>query len=193
MGIVDTIKHEVGKALRPIRAGHEKVATYRLAALDGHGIRVVSPAFADGAAMPKHFAGDGDDVSPPLSWSDVPAGTREVAVLCEDPDAPFPSPFVHWLVHGLPPDVHALPEGLAKTSVVPGVPSAHQGDNSGRDEGYTGPMPPPGHGVHHYYFQVFALDRRLNLQDSPTRDELVHAMEGHVLAAGTLIGTYLRD
>lgn len=193
MGIIDTLKHEVGEALRPLRAGHEKVAVHRLGLADGARIHVSSPAFADGTAIPRRFSGEGDDVSPPLAWSAVPAGTREVAVLCEDPDAPFPSPFVHWLVHGLAPEVRSLPEALAPSADPPQPESAHQGSNSARDTGYTGPMPPPGHGVHHYYFQVFALDTRLDLDGSPTRDELVDAMRGHILASGTLIGTYFRD
>jgi Raf kinase inhibitor-like YbhB/YbcL family protein len=193
MGIVDDIKHEIGKAFRGVRAGHEKVAIHRLKAPDGRSLVVTSAAFAEGEAIPRRYAGDGDDVSPPLAWSGLPAGTRSVAVLCEDPDAPFPKPFVHWLVHGLPPDVGALPEGVAKTADLPGLPTAHQGANSGRDEGYTGPMPPPGHGVHHYYFQVFALDAAPAVGASTTRDELVRAAEGHVLAAGALVGTYVRE
>jgi len=193
MGIVDTVKREFGKAIRPIRAGHEKVAVHRPELTAGASIEVSSTAFVEGGAIPRRYAGDGDDVSPALSWSRVPDRTRSVAVLCEDPDAPFPSPFVHWLVHGLPAMVHSLPEGVGKSATVPGVPAAHQGSNSGHDTGYMGPMPPPGHGVHHYYFQVFALDAALDLDESPTRDELVRAMRGHVLASGSLIGTYVRE
>lgn len=192
MGIVDTVKREFGKAIRPIRAGHEKVAVHRPELTAGANIEVTSAAFGEGAAIPRHYAGDGDGVSPPLAWSRVPERTRSVAVLCEDPDAPFPSPFVHWLIHGLPPTVHSLDEGVGRTTTVPGVPSAHQGSNSGHDTGYMGPMPPPGHGVHHYYFEVFALDTPLGLDESPTRDELVKAMRGHVLASGSLVGTYVR-
>ncbi len=192
MSIVDTVKREFGKAIRPIRAGHEKVAVHRPELTAGANIEVTSAAFGEGAAIPRHYAGDGDGVSPPLAWSRVPERTRSVAVLCEDPDAPFPSPFVHWLIHGLPPTVHSLDEGVGRTTTVPGVPSAHQGSNSGHDTGYMGPMPPPGHGVHHYYFEVFALDTTLDLDESPTRDELVKAMRGHVLASGSLVGTYVR-
>ena len=193
MGSVDSVKRGSSKGLHPIRAGHEDVAVFRPELAGATTVEVSSPAFVEGGAIPRHFAGDGDDVSPPLSWSKVPAGTRSIAVLCEDPDAPVASPFVHWLVHGVPPDVHALAEGVARTPYVPGVPAAHHGRNSGRDTGYLGPLPPPGHGVHHYYFQVFALDAAPRVSASPTRDELVKAMRGHVLGSGVLVGTYVRE
>lgn len=190
MGRIDAERREVDGARRTIRVGHERVALHHPGLAGWAPIEVSSAAFAEGAVIPRHFAGDGDDVSPPLSWSKVPAATREVVVLCEDPDAPFPSPFVHWLIHGLPPAVRSLSEGVTDTPVIP---AAHQGKNSRRDTGYMGPLPPPGHGVHHYYFEVFALDAALDLDGAPTRDQLVRAMRGHVIGSGALVGTYTRE
>lgn len=192
MGHIDAREHELAGAPRPIRMGHERVAANRPGLAGRGSIEVRSAAFADGEVIPRRYAGDGEDVSPPLAWSHVPRETREVAVLCEDPDAPMASPFVHWLVHGLPPGVRALGEGVTRATFVPGLPPAHQGRNSGQDTGYMGPLPPPGHGVHHYYFEVFALDQPLGLRALCTRDELVQAMRGHVLASGVLVGTYER-
>jgi Raf kinase inhibitor-like YbhB/YbcL family protein len=109
-------------------------------------------------------------------------------VLCEDPDAPLHKPYVHWLVYGIEPDTHVLHEGLPPTG-APLSDGAQQGRNTAGDHGYTGPQPPPGHGRHHYHFQVFALDEPLDLHAPVTRNRLVATMRGHVLAWGEIIGT----
>lgn len=156
---------------------------------------VHSSAFQDGAPIPEKYTGDGDDVSPPLSWTGAPPGTREFALICEDPDAPSAEPWVHWVVYRIPAGTSELPEDIPAVAQTNGPVNAVQGKNSwprGRTTGYRGPAPPPGHGVHHYQFKLYALDDELNLQPGATRQQLLEAIQGHVLAAGELIGTYER-
>jgi len=178
-----------GRILRPLRAGDEKLAANKEGRLE-HAIRLESPAFADGARIPDPFAGK-DGRSPPLRWSGVPAKARELVLICEDPDAPLPKPFVHWTVYDVAPSVTELPEGLPPTG-QPLANGAIQGRNSMGRDGWIGPTPPPGHGVHHYHFQLFALDGRLDLEAPVDRDKLVEAMRGRVLATGEIVGTYER-
>lgn len=174
------------------RGRDEKVGVRREDLRADRSIAVYSAAFGEGEEIPRRYAGDGDDVSPPLAWGDLPAGTREVVVLCEDPDAPTPTPFAHWVLYGLPPDVHELPEGLKKTAELATF-GARQGANGQRNVGWMGPLPPRGHGLHHYHFEVFALDAPLSLGRSATRDEVLEAMGGHVLGCGETVGTYERN
>ena len=163
------------------------IAAERLG-LDTATLTVESDAFADGTRIPQQFAG-AHGRSPSLRWSEPPPATREIVVLCEDPDAPRPQPFVHWVITGLPPDTIELPEGLPP-SPTPIDSGAVQGRNDMRKHGYYGPQPPPGHGAHHYHFQVFAVDRRLDVTTPADRDHLVRALRGHVVAWGELVGTY---
>jgi hypothetical protein len=114
----------------------------------------------------------------------VPEDARELALTCSDPDAPMPEPYVHWVLWGIPADQEGLPEGQAK--------NAMQGTNSANELGYTGPMPPEGHGTHHYEFRVVALDENLELAQGASADDLVREMEGHILDEGQLVGTYER-
>jgi hypothetical protein len=125
----------------------------------------------------------------------VPAGARELALICDDPDAPTPQPWVHWVIYGIAADVRALPEGIPKDPQLTKPIGARQGKNSwdsGATIGYRGPMPPPGHGTHHYHFKLYALDKRLELASSATKEQLLAAMKGHVLGEAELIGTYER-
>jgi Raf kinase inhibitor-like YbhB/YbcL family protein len=191
MGITDTIKHGIGKMLRPVHAGDDKLAAKRLKRSSVPELEVSSPAFSPNGAIPKRYTKDGVDVSPPLRWSSPPAGTREIVVIVEDPDAPFPKPYVHWLAHGVAPATTELPEGLPKARDV-STPPLRQLRNSDRREGWAGPAPPHGHGVHHYHFQVFALSEPLRNFVGSEREALVDAMRGHVLAYGDLVGTYER-
>ena len=157
----------------------------------GHHISVASAAFAPGTSIPLRHAKHGENLSPPLSWPEVPDATVSVAVLCEDPDAPGTEPFVHWVLFGLSPATKSLPEGIPEGATAAGF---GQGRNSYGNLRYDGPAPPPEHGVHHYHFQVFALDMSLTPHDATPldRDGLARAMSGHVLAAGELVGTYER-
>ena len=149
-------------------------------------LAVLSAAFAMGGAIPDRYACR--PCSPPLSWSEVPAGTQRLAILCDDPDAPA-GDWVHWVVFNLAPDVRALPENVARDARLPG--GAVQGVNDYARNGYDGPCPPPGQ-THRYFYTVFALDVRLALAAGARKKDLVEAMRGHVLAQGALMGTYSR-
>jgi Raf kinase inhibitor-like YbhB/YbcL family protein len=126
----------------------------------------------------------GGNESPELSWSELPADTVSVAILCEDPDAPGQDPFVHWLVANVAPG-EALPAGAGE------IPGAVLGRNNFNRVGYDGPAPPPGR-VHHYHLRIYALDRELQLEDGFMRLDLIRAMQGHVLGTGELMGTFGR-
>jgi Raf kinase inhibitor-like YbhB/YbcL family protein len=152
---------------------------------------IQTPAFAAGAAIPKRFTEDGEDLSPALAWSGVPDGTKELAMIVDDPDAPMPQPWVHWVIYGLAADAAGLAEGVAK-SARPAVPAgACQGKNSWGTLGYRGPAPPPG-STHHYHFRLYALDAPLKLAPGAEKPAVLAATAGHVLAEGELIGTYRR-
>lgn len=189
MSVGHAAKSVFGHLLRGIKAGDEKLAGHQFQTW--REVKIESPAFLHNAPIPRRFSQEGENVSPALQWGDVPPGTQELVLLCEDPDAPFPQPFLHWIAFGIPPTVSGLPEGVPQVARA-GFGMMRQGKNSAKTDGYTGPMPPVGHGVHHYYFQLFAVDRKLDLGDDPTRDELAALMTGHILARGELIGTYER-
>jgi Raf kinase inhibitor-like YbhB/YbcL family protein len=157
----------------------------------GARLSVQSSSFRAGAAIPRKHTCDGDDVSPALSWSGAPEGTKELALLCEDPDAPGGT-FVHWVLWGIPGGTTDLPEGVAAGDAVPGLAQARQGTNGFRIRGYRGPCPPPGK-PHHYHFRVYALGARLDLPAGSTIERVRESMNGHVLAEGELIGIYGRD
>jgi Raf kinase inhibitor-like YbhB/YbcL family protein len=145
---------------------------------------ITSDAFTAHGAIPKKYTGEGADVSPPLTWSGVPQGAKELALICEDPDAPTAKPWVHWVVYKIPPMLSGLPEG-ARDDLT-------EGQNGFNQTGYGGPMPPPGHGAHHYHFHLYALDVSLLASPGLTKDQLLAAMQGHILAEGELVGTYER-
>jgi len=155
-------------------------------------LTVKSPAFEAGATIPKRFTGDGEDRSPELSWSGIPDRAKELALIMDDPDAPTPEPWVHWVIYKMPASLTGLREDIAKT-VSPAAPAGvRQGKNSFNKVGYGGPAPPRGHGVHHYHFKLFALDAPLDVQPGLTKPQLLSAMEGHIVAQGELVGTYER-
>lgn len=157
-------------------------------------IRVTSDAFAHGERIPKRHAypGEGDNVSPALAWDGVPAAARQLALICDDPDAPRPEPWVHWVLYGIDPVTRALPEGLPADGDLAAPIAARQGRNSWDETGWGGPMPPKGHGTHHYHFRLYALDAPVRLEAGATKEQLLAAMKGHVLATGELTGTYAR-
>jgi Raf kinase inhibitor-like YbhB/YbcL family protein len=154
----------------------------------GAELRLASPAFAPGAPIPRDHTCEGDDRSPPLGWSGAPAETRSFAVICTDPDAPR-GVWVHWLLYDLPSDCAELAPGVPAGPELPS--GARQGRNGWGGVGYRGPCPPPGD-PHRYAFRVLALDTLLRLPPGAEHAEVEHAAAGHVLAEGTLVGTYGR-
>jgi Raf kinase inhibitor-like YbhB/YbcL family protein len=158
-------------------------------------IAVTSSAFQDDQPIPKKFTEDGEDLSPPLAWTYTPKGTRQWALICDDPDAPTPEPWVHWVIYAIPGEIRSLPQGVEPAEKLASLQGALQGKNSwpsGQTIGYRGPAPPKGHGVHHYHFKLYALDRALVLKPELTKEALETAIEGHILGTGELIGTYER-
>ena len=153
----------------------------------GMDIKMRSSAFEEGGMIPKKYTCDDVDVSPPLEWGDVPEGTKSLALICDDPDAPMGT-WVHWVLYDLPPSVKQLPENIPPQKTLEN--GAKQGTNDFRKIGYGGPCPPGG--THRYYFKLYALDTELNLDPGKTKAELLKAMEGHILAQGQLMGKYRR-
>ncbi len=147
-------------------------------------MELTSTAFPAHGAIPRQYTGEGPDVSPPLKWSDPPAGTKEFVLICDDPDAPTPKPWVHWVAYKIPADWRELPQGASGGFV--------EGRNDFGRRGYGGPMPPVGHGVHHYHFKLYAVDTELPNKPGLTKEEVLSLIEGHVLAQAELIGTYER-
>jgi hypothetical protein len=143
---------------------------------------------ADGQVDLRHTA-YGDNLSPPLRWTPV-EGAGAYAIIVEDPDAPQEKPFVHWMIWNIPGQTDWLPEGLPNADHLVTPQGAVQGGNDNGSHGYYGPHPPPGTGVHHYHFQIFALDGPLTLKPSADLRALVDAMKGRVLADGELLGTF---
>lgn len=186
--MLEHVPQWLGKALRNVRAGHAKLAVARLGeeGLVGKGgFQLSSAAFADGTPLDPSFTADEEDsVAPPIEWSAPPLGTQDVVLIVEDPDAPAPQPFCHWLVWGLPGQKGKILEG----EIPPRV-----GKNSYGNSEWLLPDPPTGHGAHDYVFQLFALDLPLTLMPGASREELLDAMEGHVLAVAVLTGTYARE
>jgi len=151
-------------------------------------IKVSSTAFKDGGTIPQQYTCDGDNSSPPLSWEAVPEGTRSIALIMDDPDAPGGT-FVHWVLYDLPADLEGLPEGLPRDKTFP--VGGEQGVNSTNEIGYLGPCPPSG--THRYFFRVYALDEKMNLPAGETEDRLLNAMVGHILGQGQIMGRYQRQ
>jgi len=151
-------------------------------------MQVTSTVFTNGGIIPKKYTCDGDDVSPSLSWSGIPEGTKSIALICDDPDAPAGT-WVHWVLYGLSPDSTGLPEDVPTQNVLDN--GAKQGRNDFREIGYGGPCPPKGP-AHRYFFKIYALDCEIDLDAGATKKELLRAMEGHIIAEGQLMGKYQR-
>jgi Raf kinase inhibitor-like YbhB/YbcL family protein len=149
---------------------------------------LTSSAFEDGGPIPTRHTGEGEDVSPAFAWTNVPEGTRSFALICHDPDAPLVSPgtygFVHWVLYGIPGSVAELPEDVGEYT---------KGVNNFGNAGYGGPMPPEGHGTHHYFFWLLALDSEPNLDAGLSMWELLENIEPNVIGANRLVGTYSRS
>ena len=153
---------------------------------------LVSSAFHANGEIPARYTCEGDDVSPPLSWSGIPPGTKSMALIVDDPDAPDPKHprvvWVHWVLYNIPAGPGGLPEAVANGALPPG---ARQGRNSWDRTGYGGPCPPIGR--HRYFHKLYALDAELPDLREPSANALVRAMDGHVLAQAELVGTYRKS
>jgi Raf kinase inhibitor-like YbhB/YbcL family protein len=151
-------------------------------------IKITSSAFADEQPIPSKYTCDGENLSPPLKWDQIPETAKSLALICDDPDAPSRT-WVHWVVYDLPATTRELPEAVpAKEEVAAG---AKQGRNDFKRLGYGGPCPPAGD-AHRYYFKLYALDTELNLGAGATKGDVEKAMQGHILAEGKLMGKYKR-
>jgi len=156
----------------------------------GAGFTLTTSAFHNQGEIPVQYTGDGKNMSPPLQWTGEPRNTRAFALLVDDPDAPSPQPWVHWVIYDIPADVHQLPEGVPTQAELDQPPGAEQGMNSRHTIGYEGPQPPKGHGWHHYHFKLYALDRKLALQPGASKEQLLEAMKNHVLAETEIVGRF---
>ncbi len=147
-----------------------------------------SNAFKQGGDIPRKFTCEGEDRSPALSWNEPPDGTKSLALITDDPDAPAGT-WVHWVLYNLGPHLRELPEGIAKSEEVQGV--GKQGLNDFRKVGYGGPCPPPGK-PHRYFFKLYALDSGLSLPSRASKQDVERAMRGHILGQAELMGRYKR-
>ncbi|MBX3033250.1 MAG: YbhB/YbcL family Raf kinase inhibitor-like protein [Bdellovibrionaceae bacterium] len=154
---------------------------------------ICSPDFRDGEKIPRTFTQEGENISPRLEWWDVPEEAEEMVLICEDPDAPQEEPYVHWLLYGLSPSVTGLPDGLPAQGEIREPFHCRQGRNSDGKLGYVGPMPPLGHGWHHYKFHLYALKRRLDLRPGLDVKRLREAILPHLIADVEIMGRYRRD
>ena len=150
-------------------------------------MEITSPAFKEGTMIPRKFTCDDIDISPPLRWSGVPEGTKTFAIICDDPDAPMGT-WVHWVLFNLPGNIREIPEGMSQQEMLPN--GARQGTNDFGKIGYGGPCPPGG--THRYYFKIYALAKKLDVEAGITKDELLQAMQGSILSEEKLMGKYRR-
>jgi len=152
-------------------------------------LKITSSAFTPNGKIPTLYTCEGDDISPPLEWSDAPEGTKSFALIVDDPDAPDPAnpkmTYVHWVVHRIPPDTTSFEENASKSGLPGG---AEQGTNDFKTRTYGGPCPPIGR--HRYFFKLYALDTDLASLKDAKKPDLEKAMEGHILGQAQLVGTY---
>ena len=151
-------------------------------------LAISSSVFQEGDRIPTKYTCDGQDVSPPLAWSDLPSGTQSLALIVDDRDAPAGT-FTHWVLFNIPSDSRELSEAVPTQAQLPS--GARQGRNDFRRIGYGGPCPPPGR-PHRYQFTLYALDQPLDLEAGVAKDRLLEAMQGHIVGEGQLTGIYQR-
>ena len=150
---------------------------------------VESPAFENGEIIPKKYTCDGEDISPPLKWHDLPEKTKSLALICEDPDAPLFT-WIHWVIYSIPPPVNELEENIPKKEILEW--GAKQGKNSWGRIGYGGPCP-PGKKPHRYFFRLYALDEEIGLEPGLKKKELMKKVEKHIIAKAEIMGRYGRE
>ena len=174
----------IGELLQVSYDGESRIRPQEVTMVKLHlgDLAITSPSFEAGGPIPADHTGDGADVSPELAWHAIPSGTRQLALVCHDPDAPLTYGFTHWVVYGIPPDVTGLPQG--------GGNAFTEGENDFGERGYLGPAPPPGHGTHHYYFHLYALDTTLDAAAGLTRRELLERIDDHIIEQARVVGTY---
>jgi Raf kinase inhibitor-like YbhB/YbcL family protein len=156
-------------------------------------VTLSSSAFKDGDPIPEEYTAYGKGRSIPLSWSELPRGTRSVAIVMDDPDAKTPRPYVHWLIYNVPANTTSLEPGLPTKPRLDQPKGALQGSTSKHSIGYAGPRPPQGDPPHHYQIRLYALDQELKLDPGADQDTLLKDMEGHILGQGQLVGTVQRE
>ncbi len=154
-----------------------------------HTMQLTSSLFTHQSRLPVDVTCEGKDISPQLSWTNIPQGVKSFALICDDPDAPA-KVWVHWLIFNIPATTTHLEAGIPTTATL--ANGARQGMNDSGTLGYGGACPPKGHGTHHYIFTLYALDMLLDLKPGISRAVLENAMKGHILATGKIIGTYSR-
>jgi Raf kinase inhibitor-like YbhB/YbcL family protein len=193
--MLELLPRWLGHALAPVRAGADRLAVAALRPGEAVAIELGSAAFGDGGRIPERFTADGAGVSPPLHWDALPMGTKALALLVEDADSPSPNPLVHAVVWDLDLDTHRLEEGAIGHGGdgVPGGEHPETGRNSYLRRRWLPLDPPPGHGEHHYVFQLFALSSVPDLERAPGRSALLDELGGRLLGVGILTGTYSRD
>jgi len=161
--------------------------TLPFAKAEGGNMNLSSSAFDEGGMIPSKYTCDGADVSPPLKWGSLPDGTKSLALICDDPDAPMGT-WVHWVYYDIPAETIDLPEHISPDEHP--APGGVQGINDFRRIGYGGPCPPGG--IHRYYFKLYALDTLLNLSPGVTKKQVLKAMENHIIGHVQLMGKYRR-
>jgi Raf kinase inhibitor-like YbhB/YbcL family protein len=190
--MLEKLPDSIGEALRRQRAGLAHIVFYKLSnPFDLSPITVRSLAFGTETPIPVKYTADGSGLSPPLEWSSVPDDARSIVVIVEDADSPTPKPLVHAIIVNLEAEDTHIPEGALNSPDHQGV-GLQAGRNSYLMQAWLPPDPPPGHGIHRYVFQVFALRGGTDFSASPGRQELIDAIANRAVAGGYLIGTYER-
>jgi len=185
----------IGKVLNPLRAGKDELilSAAKFTSVPAT-IQLTSPAFTEGGRIPALYTVEAGDISPPLEWSNIPAGTQELVLVIEDYDVPFPHPLMHLLLYSIAPSTTGLAENaLPNRENDAQKPGLLLGRNSMHHQRYDGPAPIPGHGPHHYVFELFALAESILFDEVPNRNAFLDAIKDKtVLATGCLTGTYER-
>ncbi|MDH6595108.1 Raf kinase inhibitor-like YbhB/YbcL family protein [Variovorax sp. TBS-050B] len=188
--MLEKLPEVIGHALHGMRAGLDKIVFNALGVRQGMAsISLDSVAFVDHGPLPPRYTADGEGVSPPLQWTGVPAGSVSLLLVVEDADSPTPNPLVHAIVVGLPAGDGKLDEAALPSRENDGDAALHVGRNSALQAAWLPPDPPPGHGIHRYAFQLFALDSAPEFSATPGREEVFDVLKAHAVASGLLIGT----
>lgn len=192
--MLEKLPDAIGHALQEQRAGLDQILFNKISLREGTAqIELSSLAFKDHAPLPERFTADGEGVSPPLAWKGVPRGTASLALIVEDADSPTPNPLVHAIAVDIAAERNDLAEGELRETDDEKRSAVNLGRNSYLSQAWLPPDPPPGHGVHRYAFQLFALAAGPEFSKAPGREEVAEAIRERGLASGCLIGTYSRD